>query len=259
MKIGYGLVKLREGFWERAIKAFDKDNPEMTLSTVAKKTGMTRANARRLLLTLESIGYVEQRNNLFTLTWKVIELGYNYFASLPWTDLAYKNMKQVVNECKLTCSISILDGESVVFIMRILANRVLNEGVHIGTRFPAAHTATGRLFMLHMDDQELRDYIPTLSLQQYTDKSITDPEKLYEIIREQRGQNYYFISEELEDGLLALAVPIYNHNNKIIGAMSVGSHRSYKNSTYLKNAVLPMLLRAARDTSDAIKLLQHES
>jgi len=239
------------------IKAFDHENTSMTLSDVAKKVDITRASARRLLLTLESEGYVIQHDNFFSLTPKVIDLGYSYFASLPWTDLAHKNMKLVVDECKLSCSISILDGTNIICIMRIPATRILNEGIHVGTRLPVSYTSTGRLFMAHMEDDELKAYVQKLPLIQHTSKSIVDPDKLYEKIVSDRGQAYQIVVEELEDGLLSMAVPIYNREKKLVGAMNIGTHMSYKNSTYLKKTVLPMLLKAAKDTTDAIILLQH--
>jgi IclR family pca regulon transcriptional regulator len=239
------------------IKAFNKDNTRMTLTDVAKKVDITRASARRLLLTLESEGYVNQDENFFSLTPKVIDLGYSYFASLPWTDLAYKNMKKVVDECTLSCSISILDGTNVICIMRIPATRVLNEGIHVGTRLPAAYTATGRLFMANMEEKELYEYVLKLPLKKYTDNSIMDPYKLFDEVKDYKNDGYYMVKEEVEDGLVSLAAPIYNRDNKMIGAMNIGSHVSYKNPELLKETVLPMLINAAEETSRAIKLLQH--
>lgn len=239
------------------IKAFDQENTRMTLTDVAKKVDITRASARRLLLTLESLGYVQQHNNFFSLSPKIIELGYSYFASLPWTDLAYKNMKKVVDACNLSCSISILDGRNIICIMRIAATRILNEGIHVGTRLPASYTSTGRIFMTHMEDKELHKYVMTLPLTKHTSKSITDPEELYKKIVDERKQNFQMVEEELEDGLLSIAVPIYNRDNKLVGAMNVGSHLSYKNSNYFRETVLPMLQKAAQETTDAIVLLQY--
>jgi IclR family pca regulon transcriptional regulator len=239
------------------IKAFDHENTSMTLSDVAKKVNITRASARRLLLTLESLGYVHQDGNFFSLTPKIIDLGYSYFASLPWTDLAHKNMKHVVDACKLSCSISVLDGSNIICIMRIPATRILNEGIHVGTRLPALYTSTGRLFMSHMKDEELYEYIGNSKLVQHTSKSITNQNILYEKIRNERTQAYQMVEEELEDGLLSIAVPIYGRNNKLIGAMNIGSHISYKNTQNIKKSVLPMLIKAAKDTTDAIVLLQH--
>lgn len=238
------------------IKAFDCENTSMTLTEVAKKVDITRASARRLLLTLESQGYVTQSDGLFSLTAKIIDLGYSYFASLPWSDLAYKNMKKVVDGCKLSCSISILDGTNVICIMRIPATRILNEGIHVGTRLPAAYTATGRLFMTQMNDNELNDYISKLPLTKMTKKSILNPSELYDKLIVEKNQGYQMVEEEIEDGLVSLAVPIYNRDNKMIGAMNIGSHMSYKNTKTLKENILPLLLCAAKETSTAIKLLQ---
>lgn len=239
------------------IKAFNQEHTSMTLSDVAKRVDITRASARRLLLTLESLGYVVQEGNFFSLTPKVIELGYSYFASLPWTDLAYKNIKKVVDSCQLSCSISILDDCNIICIMRIPATRILNEGIHVGTRLPAAYTSTGRLFMCHMSNKELKTYINKLPLKSFTEKSIINKEILYKKIVSEKDQGYQIVEEEVEDGLVSIAVPIYNRDNKMIGAMNIGSHLSYKNTKLLKESVLPMLIDAAKETSQAIKLLQH--
>jgi IclR family pca regulon transcriptional regulator len=186
----------------------------------------------------------------------VIDLGYSYFAALPWSDLAYKNMKKVVDSCKLSCSVSILDGTNVICIMRIPATRILNEGIHVGSRLPAAYTATGRLFMSQMEEKELYEYVLKLPLKDMTKKSITDPYELYEVIKAKKDLGYRLVEGEIEDGLVSIAVPIYNRENKMIAAMNIGSHVSYKDSKTLKETVLPKLLEAAKQTSDAIKLLQ---
>lgn len=239
------------------IKAFDYENTSMTLSDVAKKVDITRASARRLLLTLESLGYVVQEGTFFCLTPKIIELGYSYFAALPWTDLAYKNIKKVVDSCQLSCSISILDGCNIICIMRIPATRILNEGIHVGTRLPAAYTSTGRLFMCHMEEKDLKKYIDSLPLKAFTQKSITNKDVLYKKIMFEKNQGYQIVEEEVEDGLVSIAAPIFNRDNKMIGAMNIGSHLSYKNTKLLKETVLPLLINAAKETSHAIKLLQH--
>lgn len=249
------VVALVKGL--NVIKAFDKNNTQMTLTDVAKKVGITRANARRLLLTLESLGYVRHRESLFSLSPKIIELGYSYFASLPWTDLAYKNLKQVAKDCNLSCSISILDKENIICIMRISATRILNEGIHVGKRLPTAYTATGRVYMAHMKDGELKQFIKTLPLKSYTQKSIIDKKLLYKTIKTTQKQCYQIVEEELEDGLISMSVPIYNKENEMVGAMNIGSHASYKDIDFLKKEVLPKLKKAAQETTDAIVLLQY--
>jgi IclR family pca regulon transcriptional regulator len=237
------------------IKAFNEENVQMTLSDISKKVDITRSNARRLLLTLEVLGYVKQHNNYFSLTPKVLELGYSYFASLPWTDLAYENMKNVVNKCNLSCSISILDDTHIICIMRVQSKGILNEGIHVGTRLPSAYTSTGRIFMSNMDNKKLKAYIKRLPLKKYTQKSIIDTSTLYETIIANRKNSYQLVEEELEDGLLSIAVPIYGYNNKLIAAINIGSHGSYKDISYLKETVLPILLKAGQDITKSICLL----
>ena len=239
------------------IKAFDEENTHMTITDVSKKVDITRASARRLLFTLESLGYVKQYRSLFSLTPKIIELGYSYFASLPWTDLAYKNMKLVSDQTKLSCSISVLDGKNIICIMRVAATRILSEGIHVGSKLPSAYSPTGRLFMIHMEDEELYKYVHSLPLKTYTEKSITAYDELYKKLLNERDLGYQLVEEELEEGLYAIAVPIYNSKKEIIATMNVASHLSYKNISFFKGTVLPLLQKAAQNTTKAIVLLKH--
>ena len=238
------------------IKAFDAQHTQMTLSDVAKKVDISRSSARRILLTLESLGYMFQKDSYFSLSPRIIELGYSYYASLPWADLAYENLKKVAHLCNLSCSISIIDKEHVICIMRINATRILSEGVHIGSKLPAAYTATGRVFMAHLSDDELKKYIKNLPLKAYTKKSILDPEALYKEVCSRREKGYQIVEEELEDGLVSIAVPIYMKGGELMGTMNIGAHMSYKDITYLKQQVLLLLKEAANETKKANSLLQ---
>lgn len=239
------------------IEAFDHEHPSMTLSDVAKKVDITRSSARRFLLSLESLGYATQNDKHFSLTPKVINLGYSYFASLSWTDLAYKYVKMVVQECKLSCAISILDGSNITCIMRVNSTKILKGGIHVGAKLPAIYTATGRLFMAEMSDRELYRYISQTHMKKYTAKSIIDPDILFEKIKSERNQPYQIVEEELEDGLLAIAAPIYDSHKKILGGMTIGTYMSKENAEYLKEYVLPMLIEAANNATESIVLLRH--
>lgn len=238
------------------ITAFDSNNVALSVSEVAKKVDITRASARRLLLTLEHLGYVAFKDNKFSLLPRVIELGYSYFASLPWTDLALSNMQNVVDTCNLTCSVSIMDKENITCILRIPAGRIMNEGIQVGTRLPSAYTSTGRLFMSHMSDEELKKFVYTLPLEAHTKRSITNPVRLYEKIRSERVLPFVMVEEEIEEGLISIAAPIYNKNRELIAAMNVAAHSSYRDSTFIKEEVLPILKESAEKTSQAITMLQ---
>lgn len=239
------------------IEAFDHENPNMTLTEVAKKVNITRSAARRFLLSLESLGYASQNGKVFSLTPRIINLGYSYFSSLFWTDIANKYVRIIVNECKLSCAISILDGENITCIMRVNSSTILRGGVDVGGKLPAAYTATGRLFMAEMNDKELYEYISKTPLKKYTSKTIIDTKKLFEKIKSERNQSYQVVEEELENGLLSIAVPIYNSQHRILGCMSIGTFMSEDNAKYLKEYVLPLLIEKANLATEAIVLLKN--
>ena len=238
------------------IEAFDYETPSMTLADVAKKANMTRSAARRFLISLESLGYATQNDKLFSLTPKIIRLGNSYFSSLLWTKLAYKYAKIVVNECTLSCDVSILDETNIICIMRVDSPKILKGGIHVGGKLPAAYTATGRLFMAEMEDDQLQAYISILTLQKYTNKTITDPDELFSKIKSERNQPYQIVEEELENNLMSIAVPIYNSKQKILGCMSIGTFMSDNNTKHLKKYVLPTLIKEANNATKAMALLK---
>ena len=239
------------------IEAFDYENSRMTLTEVAKKVNISRSAARRFLLSLESEGYAVQDEKYFSLTPKIINLGYSYFSSLSWSEIAYKYLKTVVNESHLSCSIDIFDESNIICIMRVHSSKILKGGIHVGGKLPAPYTATGRLFMAEMSDEELRKYISTLNLEQYTSKTITNPDELFNKIQSERSQPYQIVEEELENGLLAIATPIYDSKNKLLAGMTLGTYMNVENMKYLKEFALPILLNASNKATEAIQLLKY--
>ena len=231
------------------IKAFDREHTSITATQMAEVTGFNRATARRFLLTLESLGYVKKERNTFVLTPKVLELGFSYFASISWTDLAQDYMKPVVKDIKLSCSIGILDQDSIVVIARVAVTRVMSEAIHVGSRLPAAYTVPGRIYMAHMEDDKLKKYIDTLTLKPHTAKSITSKIVLYNTIKKQRRKAYSLIQEEIEEGFLAIGVPIYNRQEELMAVLNVVTHKSYKDVKYLEKVVLPKLQTCADEIS----------
>jgi IclR family pca regulon transcriptional regulator len=241
----------------RVIKSFDENNTKLTLSDVAKMNDISRASARRILLTLEAEGYLLQQNNYFSLTPKVVELGYSYFASLHWEDIAYKYMKEIVKNSHHSCSISVLDGNEIICIMRVYAKKILNESIHVGTRLPAPYSATGRIYMTHMEDNDLKTYIESLKLHKYGPKSILDKDELYKNIVSFRDKSYLLVEEELEEGLISVSVPIYNRYGELLGALNVGTYNNENKLKQLYAVVIPELEKASIAITQAIKSLQH--
>ena len=234
------------------IRAFDKDDSHMTLTELADKIGYNRATARRFLYTLVALGYVKKIKKQFTLTPKILELGFSYFASMSWRDFAEEQMKEVVEQIKLSCSLAILDGDHITCIARASITRIISETIHVGARLPAAYTSTGRVYMTTMPDDELKKYIDTLPLQAYTKTSIVDKDVLFRHIKANQSKSYQLVDSEIEEGLITVAVPVYNKQRQLSAAINVACHKSYKNIDYLVDTVVPKLQEASKEIMKVI-------
>src|SRR5512139_1746855 len=137
------------------IRAFDRDHPELTLSEVATATGVTRAAARRFLLTLAELGYVRSDGRLFALTPRVLELGYAYLSSMSLPEVAEPHLEALVATVNESSSVSVLDGTDVVYVARVPTSRIMTVSISVGTRFPAYATSMGRVLLAGLDDAEL--------------------------------------------------------------------------------------------------------
>src|SRR5688500_8804191 len=137
------------------IRAFDASHSELTLSEVAASTGVTRAAARRFLLTLAVLGYVRSDGRLFSLTPRVLELGYAYLSSFSLPDVAEPHLEALVAEVNESSSVSVLDGDDVVYIARVPTSRIMTVAISVGTRFPAYATSMGRVLLAGLSDADL--------------------------------------------------------------------------------------------------------
>lgn len=227
------------------ILAFGPTRRKMTLTEVSTHTGLTRAGARRILLTLEYLGYVAQEGRQFFLTPKILDLGYSYLSANPLWDLATPFMEEVVEKTGKTCTISVLEGTDIVYIMRVATHRIMAINLSIGSRLPAWVTAMGRVLLGGVDSARLDEILEKSNITPYTERTITDIDSLKSVIALSRKRGYCLVTEELEEGLQSIAVPIIDRNGKIIAAMNVGGHASRTNSSDLIEKVLPHLQDAA--------------
>src|ERR687895_1378644 len=137
------------------IRAFDAASPELTLSDVARKTGLTRAAARRFLLTFADLGYVRTDGRLFALSPRVLELGYAYLSSLTLPEVAEPHLERLVAEVHESSSVSVLDGDDIVYVARVPTARIMRVSISIGTRFPAYATSMGRVLLAALPEDRL--------------------------------------------------------------------------------------------------------
>ena len=155
------------------IRAFDTDHCEMTLSDIARRTGLTRATSRRFLLTLVELGYVRTDDRLFTLTAKVLELGFSYLSSLTLPEIAQPHLEQLAASIHESTSASVLDGTDIVYVARVPTRRIMSVRINIGTRFPAYATSMGRVLLSGFTPEELDAHLASPDFEGFTSRTIT--------------------------------------------------------------------------------------
>jgi IclR family pca regulon transcriptional regulator len=227
------------------IRAFDHDHAELTLSEVAAVTGVTRAVARRFLLTLESLGYVRSDGRFFSLTAKVLELGYAYLSSLSLPEVAEPHLEALVGEVNESSSVSVLDGQDVVYVARVPVSRIMTVSISVGTRFPAYATSMGRVLLAGMPEPDLAAYLSAVRLEKLTARTVSSVAALRGEVARARSQGWALVNQELEEGLRALAVPIRDRAGVVVAALNVSAHASRTSLETMRRNLLPPLLKAA--------------
>ncbi|MFU1518883.1 IclR family transcriptional regulator C-terminal domain-containing protein [Vreelandella alkaliphila] len=229
------------------IMAFDDAHPRMTLSEVAARTGMNRAKARRFLLTLHALGYVRKQQRYFELAPRVLQLGYSYLSANNYRSVIQQYLEDITAQSGESSSLGVLDGDEVIYIARSAApHRLMAITLSVGTRLPAAHTSMGRVLLAQLPAAALDDYLERISLQRYTDKTITNKEFLKDSIDKVRQQGYAISDQELDSGLRSVAVPVFDHHDKLIGAINISTNAARVDMHTLLNTHLPLLQEKAQ-------------
>ena len=227
------------------IRAFDKDHPQLTLSEVAAITGVTRAAARRFLLTLVRLGYVRADGRVFSLSPRVLELGYAYLSSLSLPQVALPHLEALVAEVNESSSVSVLDGPDVVYVARVPTLRIMTVAISVGTRFPAYATSMGRVLLANLLDEDLEAYLEKVQLDRLTNRTVTSRSALKAELSRVRAQGWALVDQELEEGLRAVAAPIRDRAGRVVAAINVSAHASRTSLESMRRTLVPPLVAAA--------------
>jgi IclR family transcriptional regulator, pca regulon regulatory protein len=230
------------------IKAFSRENTSLTLSEIAERTGLTRAAARRFLLTLRELGYVESDGRQFSLRPRVLELGYSYLSSLPVWEIARPYLEDLADRVRETTSASLLDGTDIVFVARVGTDRIMSMTLSVGSRLPAWATAMGRVLLADLDEEQLDDYFRRAVIYPLSPRTVTDERRIREMIAQAREDGWTLVDQEVEEGLRSVAVPIRSPRARTEAALTVCSHASRVSVERVMDEFLPLL----RDTSERI-------
>ncbi|MFZ0089366.1 MAG: IclR family transcriptional regulator C-terminal domain-containing protein [Solirubrobacteraceae bacterium] len=228
------------------IRAFDAEHRELALSDVARISGLTRAAARRFLLTLVKLGYVTVSDGRFSLTPRVLELGYAYLSSLTLPEVAQPHMERLVARVNESSSISVLDDTDIVYIARVPTRRIMSITLSVGTRLPAYATSMGRVLLAALPADELEARLDRIELRPLSPRTITNAEALRVELARVQSQGWAAVDQELEEGLRSLAVPLHDAAGTVLAALNVSVHASRGTMTTLRRDILPLAQQATR-------------
>jgi len=228
------------------IRVFDSEHAAMTLSEVAARARLSRAVARRLLLTLEYLGYVRRQGRHFSLAPRILELGFSYLSSLTVAMLAQPVMEEVAHAIDESCSLAVLDGYDIVYVQRVAVRKVMAITLTIGARLPAFCTSMGRVLLAGLDTDALERWLRGLKPEAWTRLTLTDRAALRATIERARARGYAYVEQELQEGLCSLAVPVRDAGGHTIAALNAGMPFRVGARAHVLKKVLPALRAGAR-------------
>lgn len=227
------------------IRALSLPGPGRTLSDVARDAGLTRASARRFLLTLEQLGYVRAEDRRFSLTPRVLELGYAFLSSLTLPQIAQPHLRELVERVHESSSVSVLDGPDIVYVAREPTQRIMTVAISVGTRFPAHATSMGRVLLAGLDDAGLARFLATAELEALTPATVTDKARLRQEVERVRRHGWALVDQELEAGLRSIAVPLHSPGGEVVAAMNLSTQANRRTPAAIRRELLPRLREAA--------------
>jgi IclR family pca regulon transcriptional regulator len=243
------LQSLERGL--RLLTVFSPEHPALTVSEAARLAAVTRPTARRILLTLEALGYVRRDGESFVLSPRVLDIGYRYLSSLKLNDIAEPCMEQLVERVHESSSAAVLDGEEIVYVARVPTKRIMTISLGLGSRLPAYCTSLGRVLLAGLPPGELDAYFERTTRVAHTDRTVTDERRLREILTEVREQGWALVDQELELGIRSAATALRDRKCTV-AALNVSAHAGRVSLQTMRREFLPALLETATKISEQL-------
>jgi len=218
----------------------------ISMSEVAEKAGLTRAGARRLLLTLEAEGYASLDGRQFQLTPKLLTLVRTWLQGLTLWTYAEPAMRVLSTHLEESCSAAVLSGQDIVYVARVPGRRIVSVALHVGARLPAWCTSMGRVLIAGLPEAEREGFLATVAIEPLTPNSISERADLIAEIARCAAQGYSLVDEELEVGLRSIAVPVRDRAGRVVAALNISTQASRFSPAEMEREILPPLREAAR-------------
>jgi IclR family pca regulon transcriptional regulator len=204
----------------KVARAFDRESPKMRISDVAAKTGMTRASARRYLLTLKELGYVGAEGDWFYPMPRILELGYSFIASARLEDFVEPILKKLSDQTDAAAHFAVLDNNETLCLGSVFSHKMVNIFISIGARHPAYAGSLGKVLLSGLSDEELERYLASVRRVEHTKETLTSAASLKKEIAAIRNQGYGLNRGELTPGIVGVAVPVHNKTGKVAAVVN---------------------------------------
>jgi IclR family pca regulon transcriptional regulator len=235
------------------LRCFTPDRPDLSVTEVAERTNISRAAARRILFTLERLGYTARnRAGLFHLQPAVLTLGYGYLAGQQLPQVARPYLQVVAEQLHGSASLAVIDHYDVVFVARARSPSLVSTTVDVGSRLPAHVTALGRVLLANLPDEQIDRYLEGARIQRLTDLTKVDPEQIKQAVLDAREKRYSMVDQELAVGVRAVAVPVYDKSGAVTASINVSVADARATAEEILDRCLPVLRRAAAQITAAL-------
>ena len=237
------------------LETFTPAEPRLTLADVAKKSGMSRATARRMLLTLVERGYAYTDGRTFELTPRVLSLGHGYWSGRSWHELLQPALRDVSSRLNESCSAAILTGDDVMYVSRVHTRRIMRIDLGLGTRLPAVATSMGRVLLADLPDAQLRSRLERMKRPARTQYTLTTVDQLADAIAEVRTKGCSMVDQELELGLRSVGLPVRDGDGRTVLAINTSLSAGQESPEATVRRVVPALQECAAHVETMIRSL----
>jgi IclR family transcriptional regulator, pca regulon regulatory protein len=232
------------------IQAFSQQHPQMTISQLSVKTGLSRAAVRRCLYTLTKLGFAgAEDGSRYALRPRMLSLSNTYTASSSLSSSAQPILERMSKNLHESFSVATLDGDDIVYIARTTVSRVMSVDLHIGSRLPAYCTSMGRVLLAYLSSEQLEQYLARVVLTSHTSRTVNSVDKLRLSLRNVRRNGYALVDQELEVGLRSLAVPVYSPTGRVVATINLSGNAPRMPVFDMQTRFLPHLRAAANELS----------
>jgi IclR family pca regulon transcriptional regulator len=229
----------------QVIEAFQRITDALSVGEIALRTGLSRASVRRLLITLEMLGYASHEGPSYRLSPRVLQLGFSYLSSNSLEALGFPLLQHVTQLLSESASLGVLERDEMVYVARSAAQRVMSIGLSVGSRLPAYCTSMGRVMLAALPPEDLSSFLRRVRVERLTPKTIVNKSQLARVIERVRADGYALVDGELEIGLRSIAVPVKSRSGRVVAAMNSGVHAARVTRQRMQTEFLRVLRQQA--------------